>query len=137
VSLSESLASIDLFHELSPAVLDDIVSRGTKLGFGPGRIVVKQGNPDSGLQLILEGSATVLVNDVQVGTMEPGQYFGEISLIDAAPRSATVVAGPEGVSTFVMSPIAFSDLLDDHPEIARPLMKVLTARIRRLEAQRG
>ena len=44
------------------------------------------------------------------------------------------MAGPDGVSTFAMSPVAFSDLLDAHPEIARPLMRLLTARIRRLEA---
>jgi CRP/FNR family transcriptional regulator, cyclic AMP receptor protein len=134
VALRESLTNVDLFSGLSPQVLDDIVARGTKMKRAPGSIVVEQGATDSGLQLILDGTATIYVNDEQKATLNAGQYFGEISLIDAAPRSATVVAGPDGVSTFAMSPVAFSDLLDAHPEIARPLMRLLTARIRRLEA---
>lgn len=136
MALRESLTNVDLFRDLSPTVLDDVVHRGTKFTFGPGRVIVQQGSSDSGLQLVLVGSAVVSVNDVERGTLQAGQYFGEISLIDAAPRSATVTAGPEGATTFAMSPIAFSDLLDAHPDIARPLMKVLTARIRRLEDQR-
>jgi len=134
VSLRESITNVDLFHDLPPRVLDEVISRGTKMKYAPGRTFVQQGSSDSGLQLILEGSATVSVHGNDVATLLPGQYLGEISLIDAAPRSASVTAGPEGASTFAMSPIAFSDLLDAHPEIARSVMKVLTAHIRRLEA---
>ena len=47
------------------------------------------------------------------------------------------MAGPEGVQTFALSSIAFSDLLDEHPDISRSLLKVLTARIRQIEARQG
>jgi CRP-like cAMP-binding protein len=47
-----------------------------------------------------------------------------------------VVAGPDGARTFSISPLAFSDLLDAHPAIARALLPVLTTRLRRAEAAR-
>lgn len=132
--LKDTLGQVELFQQLPPAVLDELIQRGSKLRVGPGRVLVQQGSPESGLQLLLDGSATVSVNGEERGTMTAGQYFGEISLIDSAPRSATVVAGPDGCETFTVSPVAFSGLLDAHPEIARTLLKTLTARIRRLEA---
>jgi CRP/FNR family transcriptional regulator, cyclic AMP receptor protein len=134
MALRDQLTAIDLFDGLPPRVLDDIVARGTKFKVGEGKVLVRQGNTDSGLQLVLAGSGRVLVNEVEVGTIEPGHHFGEMSLFDGAPRSATVVAGPDGLETFAMSPLAFSDLLESHPEVARPIMRVLVGRIRRLEA---
>jgi CRP-like cAMP-binding protein len=56
-----------------------------------------------------------------------------MSLFDGAPRSATLIAGPDGVETFALSALAFSDLLQDRPEVVRPIMRVLVGRIRRLE----
>ncbi len=137
MALRESLAEVDLFRDMSSVTINEVVQRGTKFKVGPGRVLVEQGSTDSGLQLVLEGSATVSVNGVDVGTLAPGQYFGEISLLDGAPRSATVVAGPDGVQTFALSSLSFSDLLDAHPDIARSLLKVLTARIRSIESRQG
>ena len=45
----------------------------------------------------------------------------------------TVVAGPDGLETFAVSPLAFADLLQAHPEVVRPIMRGLVGRIRRLE----
>jgi CRP-like cAMP-binding protein len=137
VALRESLAEVDLFQGMSAVTINELIHRGTKLKVAPGRVLVEQGSTDAGLQLILEGSAIVSVNGVERGKLEAGQYFGEISLLDGAPRSATVVAGPEGAQTFALSSIAFSDLLDAHPDIARSLLKILTARIRSIEARQG
>ena len=137
MALREKLAEVELFQDLSPIALNELVHRGTKLKVGAGRVLAEQGSTDSGLQLILNGSATVSVNGTEVGSLDAGHYFGEISLLDGAPRSATVVAGPEGAETFAISSIAFSDLLDDHPDIARSLLKALTKRIRVIEARKG
>jgi CRP/FNR family transcriptional regulator, cyclic AMP receptor protein len=137
VALREKLGEVDLFRDMSAVTINEMIHRGTKFKVGPGRVLVEQGSTDSGLQLILEGSAVVSVNGVERGTLSEGEYFGEISLLDGAPRSATVVAGPEGVQTFALSSIAFSDLLDAHPDISRSLLKVLTARIRQIEARQG
>jgi CRP/FNR family cyclic AMP-dependent transcriptional regulator len=81
---------------------------------------------------VLEGSAEVTVNGESRPAMGPGDYLGEISMIDGAPRSATVVAGPEGLTTFRLSSLAFAPLMDT-PEVSRVLLKALCARIRTLE----
>lgn len=131
-SLSNALASIDLFSGLPERVLDEVVSAGTTLTFRAGSTVVTQGSSDAGLQVVLEGSADVDVNGVARAPIEPGGYFGEISLIDGGPRSATLTAGSDGLKTFAISALNFSPLIDKHPALARALLKVLCARIRAL-----
>ena len=69
--------------------------------------------------------------------LEPGAYFGEISLIDGRPRSADVVAGEGGLRTLALSKWTFEDLLEKHPEIAVPMLRVLAARLRADEEPRS
>lgn len=83
--------------------------------------------------VILEGHAVVTRVGAERRIMGPGDHFGEISLIDGLPRSATFVAqGP--LRTFAIPREPFQLLLDDHPEIARGLLLVLCRRLRELEA---
>ena len=132
--LREALTEVDLFRALPDSAIDTLVQSGTTLKMNPGHVLVTQGSTEAGFQLVRDGSVIVSVNGVDVATQKPGAYFGEMSLIDSAKRSATVVAGPEGAETFAVSALTFSALMDDNPQIARALLPVLTARIRALEA---
>ena len=129
----KALARIDLFAGLSERTLNDLAQCGTTFTTPPGQRVVEQGAADVGLQVVIEGTAEISVNDLGRPQMGPGDYFGEISMIDGAPRSATVVAGPEGLTTFRFSALAFAPMMEN-PEVARTLLKALCARIRSLEA---
>ena len=133
-SLPQFLAKIDLFEGLSKDTLSDLIERGTTLKIPAGGHVVEQGANDAGLQVVLAGSAEVEVNGVDRAPLGVGDYFGEISLIDGQPRSATIVAGPDGLSTFALSSLAFAPVVRENAEVAQTLLKALTARIRALES---
>jgi len=134
-TLSESLTDIDLFSGLPEQVISDLVEAGSTIHTPAGHTAVCQGSSDAGLQVVLKGSATVEVNGVTRGSpLGPGDYFGEISVIDGLGRSATLTAGEEGLETFTISPLNFWPLVDRHPSMAHALLRALCARIRALDA---
>jgi CRP-like cAMP-binding protein len=134
MALRDELARVDLFRAVPDPALDALIQSGTTMRLQPGGVIVEQGSADAGFQLVRRGSAHAMVNGVVRGMLGAGDYFGEISLIDGAPRSATVTAGAEGVETFAVSALAFASLMDSYPQVARALLPVLTARIRAIEA---
>jgi CRP-like cAMP-binding protein len=139
-----TLSSVDLFAGLSPRVLARIAGAGHVEEFKAGADVVHAGEPVSGfrafspkgveMHVILAGQAVVVVNGRTVGTLNAGEYFGELSLIDGQPRSADVIAADGGLSTFALPRWSFDELLAEHAEIAVPILRVLAARLRRAEA---
>ena len=134
MTLRESLSQVDLFRALPDSAMDEIMAMGTTFTLNPGTKLVIEGSTDAGFQIVRRGSAAVIVNGVERGPITEGGYFGEMSLIDHQGRSATIVAGPEGVETFAVSALSFASLMDRYPQIARALLPVLTARIRAIEA---
>ena len=142
--LTARLTGVDLFAGLSPRVLSKIASSGHETTFAPGAAIVVQGEAVTGfkafspsgveMHVVLSGSADVLVNGNPGSSLGPGAYFGELSLIDGAPRSADVIAGPDGLTTFALSKWTFEDLLEKHPEVAVPMLRVVVARLRALES---
>jgi CRP/FNR family transcriptional regulator, cyclic AMP receptor protein len=132
-TLRQLLAGIDLFSAVPEDMLSDLVAAGATFTTPPGAVAVLQGSTSAGLQVVIDGSADVEVNGVRRPSVGPGQYFGEISVIDGLGRSATLTAGDQGLKTFAVSPVNFSSLIDKHPALARSLLKALCARIRSLE----
>ena len=141
--LVATLASVDLFHGLSNRVLSRIAESGHEARYEPGTRVIVQGDSVTGfrafspagveMHVILEGDARVDVDGVTHTTLGPGSYFGELSLLDGRPRSADVVAGDTGLTTLALSKWTFDDLLEKHPEVAVPMLRVLAARLRAVE----
>lgn len=135
-ALPGMLKDIDLFAELPDEVVLEMVEAGSTMHTPAGHVVVRQGDPDAGLHVVIEGSATVDVGGVRRdGALGPGDYFGEISLIDGGNRSATITAGEQGIETFAVSPLNFWPLIDRHAPLRRSLMKALCARIRALDVE--
>ena len=139
------LSALDLFAGLSPRVLRRIEESGEVHSYDDGQMVLSAGEPTAGfrafshagvlMHVILSGSALVRVQGEQVATLGPGAYFGELSLIDGGPRSADVVAGERGLTTFALPKWSFDELLRDHPEVAVPMLRVVGGRLRRAEAR--
>lgn len=135
MALRDELKRIDLFAALPDSALDEVIQSGTSFKLSPGKKVVQQGASDVGFQIVRSGSGEVTVNDVARGSVRPGEFFGEISLFDPdGRRSATIVAGPEGLETFAISALTFSSIMDRYPQVARALLPVLVRRIQAIEA---
>jgi CRP-like cAMP-binding protein len=130
--LSQRLAEIDIFRGLSSRQLKKLAGQVREVHLDDGHTVASEGRGALGFHLILDGQDTVSSGGVERRTLGPGDYFGEISLIDGKPRSATIVA-KGALHTAVIDNTTFQPLLDESPQFARSLLLVLCDRIRALE----
>ena len=129
----EQLRSVPLFAGLSDRALKDILGR-TKVVEHGGSEIVEEGHGAVGFHLILDGNVTVLQGGEVLRTLGPGDHFGEISLLDGKPRSATI--RPDGpVRTLSISAWGFKPLLEKHPDISYQLLLGLCAHLREAESR--
>ena len=128
------LGRVDLFSGVSKRALRRMYDAGREVSHGSGHTVAAEGLGASAFHLILEGSAQVRVGTVNRPELGPGDYFGEISVLDGRPRSATITAGENGLKAFAIPAVGFRTALDKEPEMARTLMVNLCSRIRSIEA---
>jgi CRP/FNR family cyclic AMP-dependent transcriptional regulator len=131
--LLAELKSIPLFRELSARELRDICRQGRVVEHEQAKDVVEEGGRPVGFHLILQGNASVLQGGKVRRQIGPGDYFGEISLLDGKPRSATIHADSQ-LRTFSIAAFAFRPLLDAEPKLARKLLLGLCALVRSSEA---
>jgi CRP/FNR family transcriptional regulator, cyclic AMP receptor protein len=132
----EDLSSVPLFAGLSDTELGHVLEITKEVRFASGTPVVETDKSGVGFHLITRGNADVYVGDDKVSTFGPGDYFGEMSMLDGKPRSATVVANGD-LTTLSIPSWDFEQLLGRNPSIMRALLNVLSERIRRSEALRS
>jgi CRP/FNR family cyclic AMP-dependent transcriptional regulator len=132
--LVERLASVDLFAGFSRKSLLRLSRSGREVQHQPGKEIASEGGGAAAFHLILEGRGHVEVGGVARRDLGPGEHFGEISLVDGKPRSATVRAGDDGLRTFGIPAWEFRALLEEHAELTLALLDNLCARIRSVEA---
>jgi len=97
--------------------------------YDAGKTIVGEGGAGIGFYLVLEGRVEVRKGEKVLATLEKGQFFGEMSVIDGQPRSADVVA-VSPTKCWVLVSWSFAGLLKGHPEIALPMLKELVRRLR-------
>jgi CRP/FNR family cyclic AMP-dependent transcriptional regulator len=91
----ESLQRVPLFADLGTRDLQRIARLFKPRRFASGETVIKEGSGGSAFFVIEAGEATVFLNGRKRATLKPGDYFGEIALIDTGTRTATVTAASE------------------------------------------
>lgn len=125
----KQLANVDLFEGLSTSALVNIAMLAEERTFKPGEVVVREGQTGGGLFVIFDGEASVTVGGQPRVRLGPGDYFGEVSLLDDEPRSATVTAtGP--LQLLCLSAFTFRPLLRDHFEVTEKVILRLCQRLR-------
>ena len=140
--ISAVLGSVDIFRGLRPRVLKRLAQAGKVMEAPPGAEIIRAGESVSGfhahsplhMHVILAGDATVRMNDQEIERLVVDDYFGDLALIDGQPRSADVVAGESGLTTWSLSKVGFDKVVREHPEVLLPMIKVVVARLRRAEA---
>jgi CRP/FNR family cyclic AMP-dependent transcriptional regulator len=116
----ETIRAVPLFSLLSQRELMATLRSAHPVTFPPGAAVIEQGERARGFFVITDGTANVVVDGAEVATLGSGSYFGEISVIDGGPRTATITARTQ-VSTLEISPTAFLHLVDREPMIAQSI----------------
>jgi CRP-like cAMP-binding protein len=128
-STSDFLARVPLFASCSPEEIEAIAALVQEQAFDAGQIIVTQGTPGQAFYLILSGRVEILRDGRSLGAFGPGDFFGEMSLLDSAPRSATIRA-LDPTNCVMLASWDFKTLLERTPSIAISLLEVLSRRLR-------
>ncbi|HUF39627.1 MAG TPA: Crp/Fnr family transcriptional regulator [Anaerolineales bacterium] len=129
------LRQIELFGSLTEDELDRAAGQLRSRTFGPGVTLFHQGMPGSSLYVIESGSVRVFAvgltgQEHTFTTFGPGNFFGELSVIDGLPRTASAITLDHSV-IWLMLREGFNKLLDESPSFCREVVQVLARRIRR------
>lgn len=123
------LSKVPLFSNCTPAEIAAIAAVAQEHSYAAGQIIVTQGTPGQAFYMVISGQVEMLRENKSIGMFGPGDFFGEMALLDQAPRSATVRAIGE-TSCLMLSSWDFKALLEQHPSIALKLLEVLSRRLR-------
>jgi CRP-like cAMP-binding protein len=123
------LGRVPIFSNCTAEEIAAIAGVAQESFFQPGQIIVTQGTPGQAFYLLTAGRVEILRDGTSLGAFGPGDFFGEMSLLDQAPRSATIRAIDQ-VSCLMLSSWDFKALLERHPSIAIKLLEVLSRRLR-------
>ena len=125
----DRLAKVPMFEGFSKRELRMIDQRADEVDVKAGRTLTKQGGRGREFLLILDGQARVERDGKVIARLKDGDVFGDMSLIDNEPRSASVIADGPMVLMVVSRPM-FSDLLESSASLQRKVMLGLSARLR-------
>jgi CRP-like cAMP-binding protein len=128
---TESLRRVPLFAGLDRKELELLARLAKEQHYEPGATIVKSGASGHGLYIIKEGNVSVIRDGQKVASMGPGQFFGEISVLDGGPRTADVKADTETICMTLIS-WEIKPLLMDNAAIT---YKMLLEMVKRLRAQ--
>ena len=125
----DDLKKVPLFSALNRRHLDVIARHADEVKRNAGTVLARQGARGLEFLLIVEGSARVEKDGKVIAHLGPGDFFGEMSLIDGKPRSATVVADAP-VLLLVVDVRSFGRLLETVPGLSNKVMATLCERLR-------
>jgi CRP-like cAMP-binding protein len=129
----EALQNVQLFSTLAEEDMEELARQLHERRFPEGAEVTTEGSTGAGFFVIAAGNAEVLVGGEHRATLGPGDYFGEVALIDDGVRSASIVAATD-LLCYGLTPWEFRPFVEEHPKVAWALLEALARRIRESQA---
>ena len=127
--VTSNLANVPIFSGCSRRELAIIARASKEVSHKEGTVIAREGERGIGLFLILEGECKVSIGGRTKAKLGPGDFFGEVALLDGGPRTATVTAETDvrlvGITGWV-----FRGLLMEHPSIALKTLEAVAGRLR-------
>jgi CRP/FNR family transcriptional regulator, cyclic AMP receptor protein len=131
----ELLRGVPLFAACSKRELSRIASLADEIDVPKGRVLTREGDPGWECFVVVDGRATITVGDrARVAPLDSGACFGEMSLLDQGPRSATVEAQTD-MHLLVLDGRSFSSMLEEFPSVARKMLAAMAGRLRVAERE--
>jgi CRP-like cAMP-binding protein len=123
------LAKVPIFSECTKRELNIIARASKEVPHKAGTVIAREGERGIGLFLILEGDCRVSIGGKTKAKLGPGDFFGEVALLDGGPRTATVTA-TDDVRLLGITGWVFRGLLMEHPSIALKTLEAVAGRLR-------
>ena len=135
-SMGDALAAVPLFGGLDEEGLSSLLHGMRIRRFRRNETVFHLGDPGDALFIVMSGSIKITLpadsgDEAILATLRPGDFFGELALLDGAPRSATAIA-IEPTETYILPRDRFRDLIATEPVMREALLATLAAEVRRL-----
>lgn len=128
----ERLKAVPFFSQSSSDELTLVASLAEEVEVAAGKVLVEEGQLAKAFYVVADGSASAMKRGRKLATIGPGSFFGELSLLDREPRTATVTA-ETAMRLFVIDPKSFEALLKNSPTFSRRLLEGLAERLRRAD----
>jgi len=128
------LNKLHLFSDLKPSDTDALTRHSTVRTYPANSILINEGDNTDSLYVVMEGEVKAYASDetgkeVILNMLGPGEYFGELALVDEAPRSASVKT-MEPTKVMIIAKHDFKKVLADNPDMAYNLIQSLTKQVR-------
>jgi CRP/FNR family transcriptional regulator, cyclic AMP receptor protein len=130
------LKAVPLFAHCTAKQIQFMVTQVEDMDFAAGRVLCVEGKSGGDFFVLLSGAADVTRKGRRIAKMAPGDFFGEIALVDGGPRTATVTTTVPS-RCLVLGPRQFQNVLHQDTDIAHSVMKALTLRVREAGAAKA
>ncbi len=130
---TSGLSALGVFRRCTDAELKQLSHLSTQITVGPDHALCKQGSVGLEAFVIVSGFADVSIDGKSVATVGPGEFVGEMALLDGGPRVATVTA-KETMTVLVLNRGEFTRVLETAPHIAIRMLEDLGRRLREAES---
>ncbi len=129
---ADLLAQVPLFEGLSRRHLKQIAEHADEIWFRENETVIEANRPGGTFFVIVEGEVKVMRGNRVIARAGPGEFFGEISLLDGGPRTASVVAGSPVLAVRLFK-TSFDKVVTQEPRVAAKILAVVARRLREAE----